>query len=228
METMYMDLYGFIKPQNLKHYDDSAVSKLINALTLILDERNAKIDATMASNHLTKAGKEAKVAELNMEANVAIGEVGKDVSFEALTEQINREMKPSDLKTGDPVMDYLQQKEYRDHLRGLDPLEVQVLYRAATESGDDPLLEAAVENAPPQMPLVEAEIIDQGKLLRSMRINPALVEKMEDADQLQHARDYNLQIARTAIQMGKDDDAPAKPHFVSEGDLILSGSEGGQ
>jgi hypothetical protein len=73
---------------------------------------------------------------------------------------------------------HAEQLEVREVLRQWDPLRVQLAYEEATRTGNDPLLEAAIENCPKIAPLVKPEVIEAGRQARAVRNSPEAARKL--------------------------------------------------
>ena len=74
----------------------------------------------------------------------------------------------------------LREREVRDHLRTLDPLDIENMYKQAAKDGDD-LLVAAIENAP--IPFTfekQDEIVEQVRTARLERRFPEQSVKLKD------------------------------------------------
>lgn len=85
-----------------------------------------------------------------------------------------------DPRTGHSVVaEYGLEREARDILRSMDPLEVKNLYLEAAANNDIQTMRA-VELAPRVKPLVSADVLRQGVEIHARRANPAGFQALED------------------------------------------------
>jgi hypothetical protein len=82
---------------------------------------------------------------------------------------------------------------------------VQVAYEQAVRTGDDPMLEAAVENAPKIAPLVSQQVIEAGRRSRAVRNSPETAKKLATLRQALKLVTDSIASARSAWGIPADD-----------------------
>lgn len=143
--------YEFTHIHNPEHYKDPAVSGSIkdhlDMLGVIYGDVTTKRSEIEINSRLSHAGKSEARKELIIEIKKA--RTGWLDTLAPLSKQIASIEKERSLTSSRPddLVAALREREVRDHLRTLDPLDIENLYKDAAKAGDDLLIDA-IEHAP--------------------------------------------------------------------------------
>ena len=176
--------YEFTHIHNSEYYKDPAVSDAIkdhlDVLSVIYGDILAKRSGIEINSRLSHAGKSEARKELVIEIKKA--RTGWLDTLAPLSRQIEAIEKERSLASSRPddLVGAFREKEVRDHLRTLDPLDVENLYKNAAKDGDDLLIDA-IENAPIKFTFKKGpELVEQIRTARLERRFPEQSEKLKD------------------------------------------------
>ncbi|WP_447979026.1 hypothetical protein [Candidatus Nitrospira bockiana] len=111
--------------------------------------------------------------------------------------QVERQMQ-IDPQDDNPVLAFIREQEIRSQLRGMDPLEVERLYKEAARGGDIEFMRA-VERAPRAFPIVKPDLIQEGQtILRQARF-PELTKKVQELRRIDETLNSLLATARKVL-----------------------------
>ena len=149
-------------------------------LGVIYSDITTKRSGIEINSRLSHAGKAAARKELIIEIKKArTGWLDTLAPLSRQIEAIEKERSLSSSRPDDLVAAF-REREVRDHLRTLDPLDIENLYKQAAKDGDDLLIDA-IENAPIPFSFKKgAELVEQIRTARLERKFPAQSEKLKD------------------------------------------------
>ena len=176
--------YEFAHIHNPAYYKDQAVGDSIkdhlDMLGVIYGDVLIKRANIEINSELTAEGKSVARKELIIEIKEARrGWLDRLSPLDRQIESIEKERALTSSRPDDFVA-ALREREVRDHLRTLDPLDIENMYKQAAKDGDD-LLVAAIENAP--IPFTfekQDEIVEQVRTARLERRFPEQSVKLKD------------------------------------------------
>jgi hypothetical protein len=128
---------------------------------------------------------------------------------------IRSSLKPKHKSPEERLEAYLRGREIRDGLRGLDPLELEVVYLQATEHEGFAEVADAIENAPAipgRAPLLSKEALAQGREIRLLRDNPEDAQTLNEIKTVKSLLDsfYRPSVKELEDVLGMQDDPIAK------------------
>ena len=176
--------YEFTHIHNPDYYKDQEVGDGIkdhlDMLGVIYGDILAKRSAIEINSRLSHAGKSEARKELVIEIKQA--RTGWLDTLAPLSKQIAAIEKERSLTSSRPddFVAALREREVRDYLRTLDPLDIENMYKQAAKDGDDLLIDA-IEHAPIPFSFKKgAELVEQIRTARLERKFPAQSEKLKD------------------------------------------------
>ncbi len=173
--------FAQLESQNL---NEAQIESTKNGLTIIVDNMAEYREAAMhvkANGDLSPKGKQVKINDLaqtteNRLAGFVNPELAQLDKRIAETEKETRPQRPD----GDPVVEFLKQREVRDRLVDMDELKIVGLYQSLATSGKDDRSMVAIEESPVAFPLIsDTAILAAGKAARGARHNPKSKELLE-------------------------------------------------
>lgn len=123
------------------------VERKLDALAAIYASAVVSMTSIRKSKALTPKGKQDQLVDLQAEVEKKMKDWQKaNQHYADYAKQLEGKMTPKNHRPDD-VVRFLKEQEIRRELKGIDILEVEVMYREAVEQGDD-LIADAVEHAP--------------------------------------------------------------------------------
>ena len=176
--------YEFTHIHNPAYYKDQAVAAdvkdYLDMLGVIYGDILAKRSNIEINSRLSHAGKSEARKELIIEIKEArTGWLDRLGPLDRQIENIEKERSLTSSRPDD-LVGALREREVRDHLRTLDPLDIENLYKQAAKDGDDLLIDA-IEHSP--IPFVfekKAELVEQIRTARLERKFPDQSAKLKD------------------------------------------------
>jgi len=196
--------YPIIIPHGMPDAIAEGVKKSISQVGEIVDGYADKYRGIHTSLEFTPAGKAAKYKELATEFQTAFAAVEADNDkYQSNIDQMVGSLSLPNHKELD-VLSYLQQRELRDHLYTVDPLEVESMYHTAIAENDVEII-SAIEMAPKFKPLVQQKLIEKLKTDRLKSLYPDEVSKIETIEAAKGLVSGALNTAKTSMEkMGLD------------------------
>ena len=176
--------YEFTHIHNSEYYKDPAVADSVkdylDTLEVIYGDILTKRSNIEINSRLSHAGKSEARKELVIEIRKArTGWLDRLAPLSRQIEAIEKERSLSSSRPDDLVA-ALREREVRDHLRTLDPLDIENLYKDAAKNGDDLLIDS-IENAPIPFTFKKgAELVEQIRAARLERKFPEQSAKLKD------------------------------------------------
>ena len=176
--------YEFTHIHNPDYYKDPAVADdikdYLDLLEVIYGDITTKRAAIEINSKLSHAGKAGARKDLIIEIKSARdGWLNRLAPLSRQIESIEKERSLTSSRPDDLVAAY-REREVRDHLRTLDPLDIEQLYKAAARDGDDLLIDA-IENAPIAFTFKKGpELVEQIRAARLERKFPEQSAKLKD------------------------------------------------
>jgi hypothetical protein len=137
---------------------------------------HATVEAASKSGEFSEGGlRKLKVREARKALDDLNAKAATIRTLENRMTALRASLKPKHKSPEERLEAYLRQREIRDYLRGLDPLELKVVYQQATEHEGFAEVADAIENAPAipgKAPLLSKEDLAQGREMRLLRDNP--------------------------------------------------------
>ena len=160
------------------------------------------------SNEHTKVGKVKALQTLGEELKVELKKWRSQFHFDEMISQLTAEMTPTRSNAENSVAE-LRMREIRDHLRTLDPIEQESMYREAAEKGNDFFLEA-IERSPIPLKFSTQQLIDKIRITGIEKQYPEQAQRLHDLrtaqDQLDSAlSSVRVELAKSAIDVASRD-----------------------
>ncbi len=164
--------------------NEAQIESTKKGLTLIVNnmaEFRTALSHINGDGDLSPGGKQTKINDLAQTTenrltgfvNPKLDQLDKRI---AETEKEARPQRPD----GDPVVEFLRQREIRDRLVDMDELKIVGLYQSLATSGKDDLVMRSIEESSAAFPLIsDAVILAAGKAARGERHNPKSKELLE-------------------------------------------------
>ena len=170
-------IYPITIPSNMPDGIASGVKKTLHQISEVSETFSDKFSEINTSNDLTSSGKQNASKEIGNDVVKALAEVEKDIAgYDTNISNIEKDLLPPK-SAEETVLSYLKEKELRDKISDLDPLERETIYRnAITDNSTDVI--AAIENAPALFPVVSASLIEKLKDERLAALFPDQFEKI--------------------------------------------------
>jgi len=162
----------------------AGVRESINRIGELRGNFSDKSSEINSSNELTLAGKQKKYQELGFEVVKALAVIeAENQGYNTRINQLTKEMVLP--KSSEPdILSYLRERELRDHLYKLDPVELEALYKSAISENTVDIIDA-IQNAPRVSPLVSVSLIDGQK---SQRLTALFPKEAEEVNMLETAK----------------------------------------
>lgn len=181
-------------PQSIydKNIAEGLMERVVKADTVAASFQ-ATVDGIQRDGNLTRKGQRAAIieaakitlTELNAAMPAGYGDQIKQLEASLNEPAKNVYGKPVERSETGQLLDYLREREMRDHLRERDALELAADYTSAITSEQNVLLVSAIENSP--VPLLPADVIARGRQTRLERQAPETAAKLSD---IRAARSY--------------------------------------
>ena len=184
---MTMDLEAKLELQDLQKRgtftpeQGAALQSQIDGMNAIVSTFTTQVEQAAKGGKLTQRGLAEHGAQLRAKAFSELEAIEKQI-IGPLNQRLEIESKALSgnlAGSGDAGADVLREREVRQYLMNLDPIEREQVYLEAARGGADPLLERAVENAPKLFKLARPEVIAEGQDARIRRMNPEQWQKLE-------------------------------------------------
>lgn len=158
------------------------VQEVVRELRQTMEEYRREVRTIRGSGDYTRQGADAKIAEMSRSYRDRILQFMRSRinNRRGALEQAEKSLQTRREPDGDPTLQYWREREVREILRDMDPMEAVSVYLAAASSGKDPLLEAAIESAPRIRPLVSDEILEKAREARAERLAPEVAARIRD------------------------------------------------
>lgn len=173
--------FGIIHQPRLYKSEDLArgVGKLLVELDSIYIGTVSKIKAIQSSGTFTAKGKREAITELSVEVVRLISDWKRVINgYETQIGQLEREMQPKRIRRDD-VVGEMRQREVRDYLRTLDPINLEARFMAAAREGDELFL-AAIEESLIPFTFSTNDLIEKVRFQRLSVAYPAQSTKVAD------------------------------------------------
>jgi hypothetical protein len=203
--------FGHIHEPGLFRSDDLAagVQEKLEKLEAIFVNAKSQTETIRNSGEFTAKGKQNAIAELRKELEKQLRDWHSFVKhYDDQIGQLKNSMQPTEHRRDDVVY-ALEQREIRDYLRQLDPLELESFVREAAANGDDRIL-SAVSNSPISFKLATAGLINKIASQRLEAQYPTEAGKMKDLmlaqEQVGSAlKSVHAELARVGLErLGED------------------------
>ena len=139
---------------------------------------------------LSKQGQATKLAGLSATTGEQLQNIihHELATFDSRIAQLSEQIRPQNPSSNE-LLEHAMQKEVRDKLYSMDPLEVLGLYKDLSISGADDLTMRAIEQAPASFPLIDdPAVIEAGREARGRR------QRKEEAELLDQLKSWRATI----------------------------------
>ena len=160
---------------NVQEWLDDLEGMVLSAL--------ARAKVIKSNGEFTVKGKQKAIAAIEAELEREVKEWRKPIN-DMLANQIQQlegTMQPKRNRQDDFVAE-MRQREIRDYLHGLDPVDLEEKYMSAARAGDELFL-SAVEESPIPFTFATKGLIDRVRLSRLERAYPEEASKVTDLQQ---------------------------------------------
>lgn len=155
------------------------VGKALDELDAIFVSAKSKIKAIKDSGQYTQKGKQAELVELAKQIEPQVKDWQKVIDgYKEQIRQLNEEMQPKRNREDD-IVAKLRQREIRDYLRTLDPVDLEARFIAAAEQGDELFL-AAIEESPVSFNFATKNLVQKVRFRRLSAQYPVQSTKVAD------------------------------------------------
>lgn len=211
----YQTALDYVSRQNFKTSPDFFKNTL-GELVHIMQTFHREIDAAKQGGEFTESGirnTRIKLARKALDDLKARQE--KVVILDRRIQGLEGGMKPKPKSTEDALISYLRQREIRDSLKGLDPLEIKALYLQATDNDGFAEVADAIESAPAlpgRQPLLSKKDLEEGKRIRLERDNPDAAKEIKELSAVRSVINGFLlpSIKEIETELGQSEDPLAK------------------
>jgi hypothetical protein len=157
----------------------TGVMERLDKLDALFGSAKSKIETIRNSGTFTTKGKQAAIADLKLEIDRDLKDwFAVEKGYADQIRQLREAMQPTEHRRDDVVY-ALEQREIRDYLRQLDPLDLEAFVREAAETGNDKVL-SAVTNSPIPFRLATAGLINKIENQRLEQAHPEQAAKVKD------------------------------------------------
>ncbi len=213
--------YGISIPGHVSEPAAEGFMKDLNKLDAIVGSAVAQVTALNANTLLTQEGKDVERTEILRKAHAAVSaeektRQGAQHNLDQRLSTLNSAEKK--LNSEQLVARELREQEVRQHLLGVDPVQIEAEAKKALEQRDDVILRAIV-NDPISGRLMNKDKVDRIRMERLRLQNPEQAEKIKELETLLEMFDHVVALSRTELRkLGKipeDDNVQLGPLLLA-------------
>ena len=189
------------------------ILKRTDALNEIWLADSSKLKAIKSSGKYSIKGQQSERAELVIEVKKQIKEwLAAQDNLDDQIRQLENEMSPKRNRVDD-VVGEMRQREIRDVLRTLDPIDVEEKYMSASRAGDELFL-SAVEESPVPFSFAAKGLVEKVRFSRLQRAYPEQATKLADlkigkANILSALKAFEVDLGKMGLNVAPDSLADA-------------------